>query len=246
MPAAAIVLDRPARAEPEPGPASLFQDEWHIYRKVVDENYFFHREAYALLRQVLLEEVASPFRFLDVACGDASATVGALVGTGIAYYRGIDLSGAALALARETLAALPCAVTLERRDFVEALGDRDLAADVAWVGLSLHHLQTPDKLSAMRDLRLIVGETGRLLIYEPTGPDGDTRRAWLRRWDLQRGGWGALTLEEWRALRSHSHANDYPETHITWLRLGYEAGFGRARCLYESPTQLFRLYCFDC
>ena len=46
-------------------------------------------------------------------------------------------------------------------------------------------------------------------------------------------------------MRSHSHANDHPETHATWLTLGYEAGFGRARCLYESPTQLFRLYCFE-
>jgi SAM-dependent methyltransferase len=246
MPTAAIMLDRPARTEPIAGPASLFQAEWQTYRKVVEENYFFHHEACATLHRVLVEEVASPFRFLDVACGDASATAPALAGTKVSHYRGIDLSEAALALARQALNALPCPVTLERRDFVNALHDRSLSADVAWIGLSLHHLRTAEKLRTMSDLRLIVGETGKLLIYEPSGPDGDTRTAWLKRWDRQRPAWRALTPEEWRAMRDHSHANDFPETHITWLRLGFEAGFGRARCLYEAPAQLFRLYCFDC
>lgn len=246
MPAAARTVRRYARIEGHDNAASLFQEEWQTYRKVVEENYFFHREAYATLHKVLVEEVSSPFRFLDIACGDASTTVSALAGTGVSNYRGIDLSETALTLAAHALRALPCPVTLERDDFVEALHDRDLAADVAWIGLSLHHLQSLDKLSAMRDLRLIVGERGKLLIYEPSGPDDDTRMAWLRRWDRQRAAWAALASAEWRSLRDHSHTNDFPETHITWLTLGYEAGFGRARCLYESPTQLFRLYCFDC
>jgi len=57
--------------------AAIFQQEWRIYRKMVDQNYLFHREAYSGLRRVLLEEAPRPFRFLDLACGDASAAADA-------------------------------------------------------------------------------------------------------------------------------------------------------------------------
>src|SRR5262249_43482807 len=101
--------------------AALFEQEWLTYRKMVDNNYTFHREAYAELHRALVDEMARPFRFLDIACGDASVTVTALRGTRIAHYRGIDLSQAALDLARGALAELTCPVILERRDYVEAL-----------------------------------------------------------------------------------------------------------------------------
>jgi hypothetical protein len=58
--------------------ADIFQSEWSLYRKMIDHNYLFHREAYSCLRRVLLEDAARPFRFLDLACGDASATAAGL------------------------------------------------------------------------------------------------------------------------------------------------------------------------
>ena len=245
MPVAESTLARPAQFEPREAAATIFQEEWEVYRKVVENNYFFHREAYATLREVLTEEMAGPFRFLDIACGDANDSIRALVGTRVFHYHGIDLSEPALALARESLGALHCPFELERRDFVAALGDRGLRVDVAWIGLSLHHLRTPQKLALMRDVRLIVGECGKFLVYEDAGPDGDTRDAWMKRWDRQRPAWRGFTAREWDTMTAHTRANDFPETNLTWLKLGYEAGFGRVRCLYISPTDLFRLYCFE-
>ena len=55
--------------------ASFFQEQWQLYRKFVDNNYFYHREVYGQLHRVLVDEAAQPFRFLDIACGDARATV---------------------------------------------------------------------------------------------------------------------------------------------------------------------------
>lgn len=246
MPTAVRMLTRtPKIAAPQRRAATVFQEEWGVYRKIVDNNYLFHREAYAVLNQVLAAEMVGPFRFLDIACGDASAIVGALAWTGVVHYHGIDLSAPALALAREALGALPCPVTLERRDFVTALRDRSLSADIAWIGLALHHLRTPEKLAVMRDARLIVGDRGKLLIYENTNRDGETREAWMKRFDRQRPAWRAYSPSEWNVMAGHVHANDFPETPVTWLRLGYEAGFAGARCLYVCPTDLFRLYCFD-
>ena len=246
MPAAASSLARHRSRSPQTASATVFQEEWQVYRKVVDNNYLFHREAYAVLRKLLVEEMPAPFRFLDIACGDASATVGALADTDVAHYHGIDLSEPALALAEETLRALPCPFELTRQDFVTALRERTVAADVAWIGLSLHHLQRPQKRALMGDARLIVGERGKLIVYENASPGPETRAAWMKRWDRQRPDWRNFSDSEWASISDHVHANDHPEAHVTWLELGYEAGFGRARCLYESPTRLFRLYCFDC
>jgi len=150
----------------------MFHQQWRIYRTLVEENYLFHREAYACLHRILVEEVDQSFRFLDIACGDASASTAALQGTRIAHYHGIDLSATALELARQALAALACPVTLQQADFVEALRDHVTPVDVAWIGLSLHHLETPAKLAVLRRLRRIVGEDGLLMLYEIASPDG--------------------------------------------------------------------------
>ncbi|HZC34404.1 MAG TPA: class I SAM-dependent methyltransferase, partial [Chthoniobacterales bacterium] len=168
---------------------ALFRQQWRMYRKVVENNYLFHREAYDRLHRILVDEVIEPFRFLDIACGDASATVNALKGTRVAHYHGIDLCRPALDLASKTLAVLDCPVTLDQCDFVEAIHDRPEPVDVAWIGLSLHHLLTPEKLSVMRKMRGIVGDHGLFLIYEDASPDGEDRDAWLRRWDRQKPGW---------------------------------------------------------
>ena len=55
--------------------ATLFQHQWQLYRKFVDNNYFYHNEVYARLHRILVDEAVQPFRFLDIACGDAGATV---------------------------------------------------------------------------------------------------------------------------------------------------------------------------
>jgi hypothetical protein len=122
--------------------AALFQQQWQLYRKFVDNNYFYHREVYGQLHRILVEEAVQPFRFLDIACGDA-ATVETLKGTRVAHYYGIDLSQAALQLASKALESLGCPVTLDHRDFVGALRDWPEPVDVAWIGLSLHHLLAP-------------------------------------------------------------------------------------------------------
>jgi SAM-dependent methyltransferase len=194
----------------------------------------------------LVDEAVQPFRFLDIACGDARATVEALKGTRVAHYHGIDLFQAALELASKALETLACPVTLDLRDFVEALRDRPEPVDVVWIGLSLHHLLAPAKLTVMRQIRGIVGDHGLFLIYEIASLDGEDRDAWLRRWERQnRPLWTALTPAEYEALTAHVRANDFPETTSRWHSLGYEAGFGKVRELFVSPRDLFRRYCFE-
>ena len=231
---------------PDEPAAALFQQQWQLYRKFVDYNLIYHREAYGELHRILVDEVARPFRFLDIACGDASATADALKGTQVAHYHGIDLSQAALDLASKNLEALACPATLEHRDFVAALRDRPEPADVAWIGFSLHHLLGPAKLEFMREVRSVVGDRGLFLIYENAAPDGEDCDAYLLRWERQnRPLWTALTPEEYEAMKAHVHAFDFPETTSRWHSLAHEAGFSRVRELFVAPTDLFRMYCFQ-
>jgi ubiquinone/menaquinone biosynthesis C-methylase UbiE len=241
-----ISSDDSAGAIPEDPAAALFQQRWQLYRKFVDYNLLYHREAYGELHRILVEEAVQPFRFLDIACGDASTTVDALRGMRIAHYHGIDLSQAALDLASKNLEALACPVTLERRDFVAALRDRPEPVDVVWIGFSLHHLLAPAKLEFMREVRSVVGDRGLFLIYDTASPDGEDREAWLLRWERQNQPlWTALTPEEYQGMRDHVRAYDFPETTSRWHSLGREAGFGRVRELFVAPTDFFRMYCFQ-
>jgi ubiquinone/menaquinone biosynthesis C-methylase UbiE len=101
----------------------LFTQEWHVYRKMVDNDYLFHAGAYRHLRQLLIEDFDRPFFFLDIACGDAGMSIKALEGTKIAGYHGVDISRQALDIAEQNLAALGCSIKLEQRNYVEALSE---------------------------------------------------------------------------------------------------------------------------
>ena len=222
-----------------------FQEDWQVYRKMVDNNFLFHREAYAKLHEVLTGEINRPFRFLDIACGDANASVAALKGTKVTMYDGIDLSQPALDLAARALQDLNCPFTLEHGDFVTALPGKRSAIDVAWISLSLHHVLRPAKLRVMRSIRRIIADKGCLMIYEPTSPDGEDRKGWLRRYAGQQGDWSAYTRADWDTMWAHTRSSDFPERVSAWKALGHAAGFGRVRELFVAPSNLLRMYCFS-
>ncbi|TIS85260.1 class I SAM-dependent methyltransferase, partial [Mesorhizobium sp.] len=187
-----------------------------------------------------------PINPLDIACGDASATVNALKGLRLAQYCGIDLSQPALDLAGKALDTLGCPYDLKQCDFVTELRSWSDPIDVAWIGISLHHLRAPAKLALMAEIRRIVGDTGLFLIYEPASPDSEDRDAWLNRWEHDnRLSWTALSTDEWDAMMTHVRAADFPETTSQWQSLGREAGFSRVREVFVAPTDLFRMYCFQ-
>jgi SAM-dependent methyltransferase len=223
----------------------IFRHQWELYRKFLEHDYLSNAGAYAELHRFLLTDIARPFAFLDLACGDASGIVRALEGTEIVHYRGIDLAPPALELARDNLAALPCEVALEEADFVVAMRARTRLADIVWISLSLHHLATPDKRTLMGEVRSGLGAGGALLIYEPTRRDGEDREGYLDRFEaIGRRDWTALTSDEFEEAMKHVRTCDLPETVHDWTALGREAGFAGVSELYRSPDDLFRLFSY--
>ena len=240
-----FVRHEPVSAVVDEQAMQAFRHQWQMYSKLVDNDYLAHQAVRAVLHRQLVTEVNHPFRFLDLACGDARLTVAALQGTPVIHYHGIDLSAPALALARQTVATLTCPAELELGDFVSAMRERPEPADVVWIGLSLHHLQTPDKLVLMREVRAAVGDGGRFLIFEPVCHEGESRSAYLERFEqTNHSTWVALTLEEWAAILAHVRAADFPEPPSVWGQLGRDAGFLSVRELFTDPTGMYMVFCF--
>lgn len=220
-----------------------FQQHWTTYRKLIDHDYLSHREVSRILHETLAEVFTSPFRFLDIACGDASMIGATLRGTAVRHYQGIDLSEAALELAAANLAEAPYEVELDHRDFVDALLHGKITADAAWCSLSVHHLATDDKRRLMSAVRSAVGPRGLFLLYEPTSLANENRPAYLDRFEqINRPLWKVLTPAEWDQIWNHVTTCDFPETAEMWCRLGREAGFATALEVFTDPTSLYCMY----
>ena len=221
---------------------ALFNRQLATYRKIVGENLMFHREVYGLLHDVLSREMVRPFKFLDIACGDAVASAAALKGTSVDRYYGIDLSARSLQIASEALKALPCPVELRCCDFVEAMADWSAPVDVVWIGMSLHHLQPEAKARLMQDVHDALSRSGIFLIWEPTLLGRESRDDWLDRFSARRAEWVAISDEEFAAMEHHMRLADFPEPGDTWKAMGHEAGFTNAEQLFMMPNRLGRVF----
>jgi SAM-dependent methyltransferase len=221
---------------------AVFNEQLSTYRRIVGENFMYHREVYALLENLLSEQMPGPFKFLDIACGDASASAPALKGTSVSQYYGIDLSARSLELAREYLKVLPCPFELRCCDFVDAMAEWPEPVDVAWIGMSLHHLQQREKGLLMKNVHKALAPGGLFLIWEPTLLAGESRDQWLDRFAGLRRAFAAITEDEFRAMENHMRLADFPESADTWLALGRQAGFGKAEELYVMPNFMGRVF----
>jgi cyclopropane fatty-acyl-phospholipid synthase-like methyltransferase len=237
---------QPGGAVADAAALAQFQERWATYRKLVESDCLAHREVGGILHGTLNEVFSSPFRFLDIACGDASMMKTALRGTAVRHYHGIDLSEPALDLAAANLAGLPFEVDLDHRDFVEAMMRRTEHADAAWCSLSIHHLSTDGKLGLMKAIRTATGAGGIFMLYEPTRRAGEDRPAFLDRFEqTNKRLWSVLTPVEWDQIWEHVSTCDFPETAEVWCELGREAGFREARQVFVDATDFFRLFRYE-
>ncbi len=132
----------------------IFQNQWDVYRKFLKYDYLSNAEAARALRAFLTGEVARPYRFLDLACGDASGIVPALeADADRAVSRRRPVRAGTGAGARTTSPRCPARSMLDEADFSTAMRGLRGPEDIVWISLSLHHLDTDAKLAFMREVR---------------------------------------------------------------------------------------------
>jgi len=175
---------QPGGAVVDAAALAQFQEQWATYRKLVESDCLAHRQVGGILHGALNGAFPSPFCFLDIACGDASMMKAALRGTKVRHYHGIDMSQPALELAAANLAALPCKVDLDHRDFVDAMLRRPEHAERIFEPFYSGGRGTGLGLFLARELAQTNGAT---LLYEPRAGGGSVFRlvfADPHRWEM--------------------------------------------------------------
>lgn len=218
-----------------------FFSQWDIYRLCLEHNTLHHRE----VARILSRELASchePFRFLDLASGDAHVTATALAGTQVASYTAVDFSAPALELARVHTAELPAPGKFLLADFREFLAVCADTFDITYLGLSLHHLAEQEKFRAFENLRRI---TRTLYLFEPILHGGETREECLARWHRAMDGpYDAFPPAARAAIWEHVRTSDFPEAQCTYLDAARAAGFSGAENLFTDRENFYSLFRF--
>lgn len=208
----------------KPQAAAFFQ-VWDTYAKVVAANYMFHREIGEGVKAALKARFGDrPFSILDLGCGDAATFAPLLEGFVAKSYRGVDLSEAALALARQNLARIACRVELLQADFMSALADAP-ATDVIYTSFALHHLSTERKGEFFGRAAQKLAPGGLLLVADVNREEGESLEAYHRSYcDWLRGAMTGLEPAEQDGICDHLVNNDFPEPVSALQALAAAAG----------------------
>lgn len=227
----------------------LFNDNWQIYQKILQNNYMEHCEIYSVLHEFLVHRVQKPFQLLDLGCGDASIAVPALMGTSIQAYYGIDLSQAAITLAFDNLAAISCPKKLIEGDFTalvpQLVSTQQKRFDIILASFSLHHLKLKQKDKLMGQLFQLLKPEGVLIIVDIVRQQAEERTTYIDRYLRNvRQGWTALSTQEVSSIEAHITSSDFPETQKTLQQLALENRFSWSECLYQDKLESSQLLCF--
>lgn len=237
-PGTLIISDRDASSVRD------FFNGWSLYRRIVDNDYLYHRSVREALSR-WLDDLGRPFSFLDLGCGDADFSSGILRGRSLQSYTGIDLSPVALDLAHQKTSLLGVPCSLITGDFMTGLGRLPSRYDIIYIGLSLHHLQQREKEFFFGELRRKLNPGGVLLIFDPVLMPGESRESYMRRWvDHTRSSWNALTMDEVSEAVEHVTTSDFPEEIASLNGMAVGAGLKPAVVLFTDPTDFYALMAF--
>jgi len=204
-----------------------FFNAWTLYRKVLANNYMFHREIYQSVAERLHGQLGmKPFKLLDLGCGDASYLAKALKGTAISHYTGYDLSAPALALAAENIGPLGCDTTLVNGDFMAGLVHAAGPFDVIFTSFAMHHLHHPEKAECFKLARAALSDGGFLLMIDTLRDPGQSLPDYLNAYcQWLEATWQQLETQEIAAACQHIRDNDLPETAHNLIKWAHAAGF---------------------
>jgi 16S rRNA G966 N2-methylase RsmD len=224
-----------APESPSDGGLAIFVAQQAIYRRVVEADYMSHRALFGILHD-LLKARSAPFSLLDLACGDAACSVGALRGTKVSDYIAVDLSEPALSVASSNARSLGCATQVLHRDFQEYVSAASRLWDIIFIGFSFHHLNSKAKVAFAPQIRHALSAGGEWIFFEPMLHGNETRKQFLDRWKASlEHDWQEFTPQEKTTIWEHVSRYDFPENLRTFERIALEGGFRTFEHVYTDP-----------
>lgn len=231
---------------PDLDSAALFEDQWALYRKVIDHNYMGHDEILTVVRGILGNREATG-RLLDLGCGDAELASRYLKDASVREYHGVDRAGKPLAYAREKLAGLPVLQAFYEEDQSNFADVMEHHFDVVVLGFALHHNSLEEKAALLAAIRQRLNAGGELIVYDTFLPDGCDRARYFAdylRW--VRDDWTRLSPAEYEMVESHIRGFDFPERPETLEKLGRDAGYSAVEECATLRDGFHRVFRFAC
>jgi cyclopropane fatty-acyl-phospholipid synthase-like methyltransferase len=230
---------------PEQNPVQEIFNAWSVYDAVLKNNYMFHNEIYEDVKHFLSGRYAqSPFRILDLGCGNAHHLALALQNRSVACYRGYDLSEAAITQAHRNLASLNCPIELCQGDLLEGLRTNTEKYDLIFSSFALHHLASDGKAAFFERAYHALDEKGIVLLIDIAREENEDRSSYLNWWcGWLRAEWKAMSSEELDFICDHIQNGDFPETASEIRTLAARARFSTCRELNQS--RWYRTWCFE-
>lgn len=223
---------------------SLFE-EWRAYEKLVEHDYMGHAQFFQRLEEEVNRRFRRPVAILDLGCGDASPVRDILDRLHVQRYCGVDDSVAALARAERNLKPLEIPYRLYSGDLLDTLQTLPERYDVIIASYSFHHIASrPTKEQVLRDCRRVLSPDGLLAVIDVFLREGESRDAYLRRWERNaRTAFTELDEGEMATLIDHVWTCDFPEPLSAYEEAGARAGYERIVSLAED--HLNRLVALD-
>lgn len=219
-----------------------FFEQWAIYQSVIANNYMFHDEIIAIMRQQFSGS-GKPLSVLDLGCGDAYIVSNSVPASRELHYRGVDNSGMALGFARENLSGFQGDTRLVQNDFLNELEHATDTFDVIVCGYTLHHLPHADKLRFLALVRQRLAADGLFIFYDVETDDAETQHAYKQRmYTVMRREWRKLDHNSLQGVIDHIEANDQPQSSGFYQRAFRENGFSHVEKPFRDPNGLFSLY----
>lgn len=211
---------------PDPKSYDFFLATWQVYRKIVDENYMYHREIFGEILKILGSDPQAPLTILDLGCGDAGTMRPVLERIPFSNYLGVDASLSALELARCELEGFGDRVELQCSDMLSYLRERPSSTfEAILVSFSMHHLDSEQKRDFLVLCKERLSPKGQLIVVDVFRNKDQSRLAYLDAYceDMNQR-WTALTPEDEQMAVEHVRTYDFPETLEDFLKLARESG----------------------
>lgn len=208
-----------------PESTAIFTRSWSLYDLLTEHNYMFHREIYAGVDGLMRLRRDSPYRLLDLGCGNARYLAPCLKRMPPALYQGVDLSGTALAEARKYLAELAGEVVLTQADLLEAVESTALSWDVLFTGFALHHLLPEQKARFFQAAGRCLADQGWFILVDVLREENQDRESYLEGYlQFMREKWTAVPREQLEEACAHVREHDHPESLSTLREMARQAG----------------------
>jgi SAM-dependent methyltransferase len=197
----------------------LFEQQWSIYRRVVEADLMEHTAltaatAAALRRWLKVRRAGARLPVcIDLGCGDLALLPPLLRQLPLGTYHGLDLSASVLELAARAVATAPFPCHWQERNALEwAVSDpADQQMDLIHSAFALHHLDDEDKVLFLSQARRHLAPGGMFLWADVFRLPGERRDDYLTRYGRRiRDNWHPLSAEERETVIQHLQGFDHP------------------------------------